>query len=236
MAQDCPLCFSKGVFAAWTHLKDSLVSLSTRSFTCPLCYGVLEGLDKFTLHLVSHEMEAKQKQAGTSQTEEVPTISIKESVTGVPSSNFDTLDELLADFSEFVKQEDKLPQLSYDHQNRLQTKAPHPLRSSPKSKGLPGLPFPTIQTPLPLPPRPCTNQNGSQNGCHENKPQCLSLQPLTVTKAETSNTNEPKGSPESPTSTASQVQCSLCGWNFDNENFLQLVWLPINISWSLAVR
>ena len=219
MAQDCPLCFSKGVFAAWTHLKDSLVSLSTRSFTCPLCYGVLEGLDKFTLHLVSHEMEAKQKQA-----EEVPTISIKEGVTGVASSNFDTLDELLADFSEFVK-EDKLPQLSYDNQNRLQTKAPHPLRSSPKSKGLPGLPFPTIQTPLPLPTRPCANQNG----CHETKPQCLPLQPLTVTKAETSLTNEPKGSPESPTSTASQVQCSLCGWNFDNESFLQLVRLAINI-------
>ena len=213
MAQDCPLCFKKGVFAAWTHLKDSLVSLSTRNFTCPLCYGVLEGLDKFTLHLVSHEMEAKQKQLS----EEVPTISIKE---GSSSSNFDTLDELLADFSEFVKQEDKLPQLSYDHQNRLQTKAPHPLRSSPKCKGLPGLPFPGIQTPLPMPTRPANPNAGP----------CLSLQPLQpVAKAETSITNESKGSPESPTNTATQVQCSLCGWNFDNESFLQLVKLFINV-------
>ena len=63
MAQDCPLCFSKGVFAAWNQLKDALVSLSTRTFTCPLCFSLQEGLDKFTLHLVSHEMETKiQKQ------------------------------------------------------------------------------------------------------------------------------------------------------------------------------
>ena len=45
MAQDCPLCFSKGVFDQWNNLKDSLVSLSTRNFTCPLCYGVHEGSD-----------------------------------------------------------------------------------------------------------------------------------------------------------------------------------------------
>jgi hypothetical protein len=59
MAQDCPLCFSKEGFQSWMELKDSLVSLATRSFSCPLCLGIHEGLEKFTLHLVSHEMEQK---------------------------------------------------------------------------------------------------------------------------------------------------------------------------------
>ena len=104
--------------------------------------GIHEGLDKFTLHLVSHEVEAKNK------IEEVPTISIKEG-----GQNLDSLDELLADFSEFVRQEDK-SQFSYDNQVKLKTKAPNPLRTSPKSKtplspvGIPS--FHSIQTPLPL--------------------------------------------------------------------------------------
>merc|ERR1712008_224368 len=130
MAQDCPLCFSKGVFDQWNNLKDSLVSLSTRNFTCPLCYGVHEGLDKFTLHLVSHEMEAKKnlKNEQLKQSEQVPTISIKE------GSAVDSLDELLADFSEFVRQEDKM---GYENQVKLRTKAPNPLRMSPKNKSCP---------------------------------------------------------------------------------------------------
>ncbi len=62
--QDCPLCFSKESFQSWMALKDALISLSMRSFTCPLgCPGHHEGLDKFALHLVSHDMELKQQQA-----------------------------------------------------------------------------------------------------------------------------------------------------------------------------
>ena len=147
MAQDCPLCFTKEAFPSVCSLKDTLVSsLSTRNFTCPICTGVHEGLDKFTLHLVSHELEAKNKAAP-----DVPTISIKEGA----SQNLDSLDELLADFSEFVRQEDK-NQFSYDHQVKLKPKAPNPLRMSPKSKincpisptSIPS--FHNIQTPLPL--------------------------------------------------------------------------------------
>ena len=149
MAQDCPLCFTKEAFPSVCSLKDTLVSsLSTRNFTCPICAGVYQGLEKFTLHLVSHELEAKNKAAAP----DVPTISIKE---GAPSQNLDSLDELLADFSEFVRQEDKT-QFSYDHQVKLKTKAPNPLRMSPKSKincpisptSIPS--FHNIQTPLPL--------------------------------------------------------------------------------------
>ena len=152
MAQDCPLCLTKEAFPSVCSLKDSLVSsLSTRNFTCPICAGVHEGLEKFTLHLVSHELEAKNKAANTG---DVPTISIKEGL--APSQNLDSLDELLADFSEFVRQEDK-NQFSYDHQVKLKTKAPNSLRMSPKSKlnncpisptSIPS--FHNIQTPLPL--------------------------------------------------------------------------------------
>ena len=127
MAQDCPLCFSKGIFPSWSGLKDNLVNLSSRSFTCPICFSLHQGLDKFTLHLVSHE---------TTMKDEVPTISIKEN-----NNNLDTLDELLADFSEFVRQEDKHMDLNYDNQVKLRTKAPNPLRLSPKIKSPMGTTF-----------------------------------------------------------------------------------------------
>ena len=83
-------------------------------------------------------MEAKSKP----KAEEVPTLSIKDGA-------IDSLDELLADFSEFVRQEDKV---GYDNQVKLRTKAPNPLRMSPKMKSPHALPtsFSTIQTPLPL--------------------------------------------------------------------------------------
>lgn len=238
MAQDCPLCFSKGVFQQWSLLKDSLVSLSTRSFICPLCCGVHEGLDKFTLHLVSHEMEAKKN---SNRNEDVPTISIKE------GSAVDSLDELLADFSEFVKQEDKL---TYDNQVKLRTKAPNPLRMSPKNKSPIGLPmsvisstsnahFPTIQTPLPLPQTFKPNQNLLM-GHHHNDPNAIEK---TIAQTATSSmmpnppalTRSPQIQPQTaassskksssgdqPGSPPNQVQCSLCGWNFDNDEFLKV--------------
>ena len=244
MAHDCPLCFNKGAFAQWTQLKDSLVSLSTRNFICPLCGGVHEGLDKYILHLVSHEMEAKKNH------EEVPTISINE------GSTVNSFDELLADlddFSEFVKQEDTL---NYDHQVKLRTKAPNPLRMSPKTKSSPiGLPtnnnYPTIQTPLPLPQTFKSNQNllmgGTPSLCnahHNSKSdndfcnmslKLPSASPVTTTSAEsqTSSVNQllqslnNASSPQSttdqqPKSPPNQVQCSMCGWNFDNDEFLKV--------------
>ena len=75
-------------------------------------------------------MEAKKnlKNEQLKQSEQVPTISIKE------GSAVDSLDELLADFSEFVRQEDKM---GYENQVKLRTKAPNPLRMSPKNKSCP---------------------------------------------------------------------------------------------------
>lgn len=148
MAQDCPLCFSKDVFNSWTCLKDSLVSLSTRTFTCPLCCSVQEGLDKFTLHLVSHEIEAKNK--AKIENNPVPILSIKDG----GENAVDSLDELLADFSEFVRQEDRV--IGYDNQVKLRTKAPNSLRMSPKNKSPHAMPttcklFQNFHTPLPLP-------------------------------------------------------------------------------------
>ena len=40
------------------------------------------------------------------------------------------------------------------------------------------------------------------------------------TEQMSSQQNSANSNPDSPP--ASQVQCSLCGWNFDNDNFLQL--------------
>ncbi len=208
VAQDCPLCFSKDSFQSWKILKDSLVSLSTRTFACPLgCPGIHEGLDKFALHLVSHEMEQKNLQhfqnqeqlhtlEGYSPSEDImmqsstllvkekqelitknelcdpvplcisnpPTISIKEQsmdsanhsavsnkcniVDTSQTNQIDPLDELLADFSEFVKQEDKKQSPvqtitsmvnhqaagNYNSQVQLKPESPNPMRTNPKLK------------------------------------------------------------------------------------------------------
>lgn len=56
---DCPLCFHLGVFKDWSSYRDSFVSLTTRSFPCPACHVQIQGVDKFALHLVSHELKTK---------------------------------------------------------------------------------------------------------------------------------------------------------------------------------
>ena len=264
MSQDCPLCFNKEVFPSWCALKDSLVYLSSRNFTCPICSEVHEGLEKFTAHLVSHENDTKNNVAKVDQ--DVPTISIKEG-----GQNLDSLDELLADFSDFVRQEDKT-HFSYDNQVKLKTKAPNPLRTSPKSKiplSPPPLPsFHGIQTPLPLhqqqpniilnsvpPPlnniqlqdRPVFVPPPAMPQMDTNSHQLpqISVPPvnhqLLHQNIDCKQAIEPKTSPppsvdpppdSSPpplsngnnaqNSSPTQVQCKLCGWNFDNDNFLQL--------------
>ena len=58
-SQDCPLCFHPNVFNDWASYRDAFVSLTTRNFTCPICNSCIQGVDKFTLHLVSHDLRAK---------------------------------------------------------------------------------------------------------------------------------------------------------------------------------
>ena len=57
--QDCPLCFHSKVFQEWSGYRDAFVSLSTRNFSCPICCSSIQGVDKFALHLVSHDLRAK---------------------------------------------------------------------------------------------------------------------------------------------------------------------------------
>ena len=58
-SQDCPLCFHPNVLNDWASYRDAFVSLTTRNFTCPICHSCIQGVDKFTLHLVSHDLRAK---------------------------------------------------------------------------------------------------------------------------------------------------------------------------------
>ena len=58
-SQDCPLCFHPNVFNEWSSYRDAFVSLTTRNFNCPICHSSVQGVDKFTLHLVSHDLRAK---------------------------------------------------------------------------------------------------------------------------------------------------------------------------------
>ena len=57
--QDCPLCFHSNVFNEWSGYRDAFVSLTTRNFSCPICLSNVQGVDKFTLHLVSHDLRDK---------------------------------------------------------------------------------------------------------------------------------------------------------------------------------
>ena len=57
--QDCPLCLHPKVFTEWSAYRDAFVSLTTRNFPCPICLSSVQGVDKFALHLVSHDLRAK---------------------------------------------------------------------------------------------------------------------------------------------------------------------------------
>ncbi|XP_026293513.2 zinc finger protein 16 isoform X3 [Frankliniella occidentalis] len=51
----CPLCSQPG-FSDVNSLWLSLIRVTTRQLTCPVCLEVLCGLDKLTIHLVSHSL------------------------------------------------------------------------------------------------------------------------------------------------------------------------------------
>lgn len=52
----CPLC-CKTNFDSIDALKISLVTVTKRPLNCPICYEVLLGLDKLTIHLFGHSMD-----------------------------------------------------------------------------------------------------------------------------------------------------------------------------------
>ena len=43
--QDCPLCFHGKVFSEWSGYRDAFVSLTTRTFICPICSSIIQGVD-----------------------------------------------------------------------------------------------------------------------------------------------------------------------------------------------
>ncbi|XP_076165481.1 uncharacterized protein LOC143145719 isoform X2 [Ptiloglossa arizonensis] len=49
----CPLCSQPG-FLTLDALRTGLISVATRPLTCPVCNEVLLGIDKLTIHLLSH--------------------------------------------------------------------------------------------------------------------------------------------------------------------------------------
>lgn len=50
----CPVC-CETQFQNLTILRDTLVAVTTKCITCPLCEEQLSGLDKFTIHLFTHK-------------------------------------------------------------------------------------------------------------------------------------------------------------------------------------
>ncbi|KAK3926163.1 Zinc finger protein 2 [Frankliniella fusca] len=58
----CPLCSQPG-FSDVNSLWLSLIRVTTRQLTCPVCQDVLSGLDKLTIHLVSHSLHDQLVQA-----------------------------------------------------------------------------------------------------------------------------------------------------------------------------
>lgn len=284
--QECPLCFNKGPFEDWVALKDALITLTTRSFDCPLCLSNIEGLDKYTLHLVSHDTRRSPKHVfssssvvfkceeslfqtaqqvlnerildhpvlpspppyvepvDTKQTDlenNAPTISIREApppptttTTSANNGQLDTLDELLEDFSEFVRQEStkktttttgfEIEQETSSNKIHPQQKC-GPIVPTQNAHNLqenlgwqqqdqhlispPATPHIDLSHVLPVQQLESPSISGEDKKCQKLNRESSS------TKLESSQNS---GSESPP----SQVQCVLCGWNFDNDNFLQL--------------
>lgn len=53
----CPLCCQPN-FSSVDSLRTSLISVTNRPLNCPICKEILLGLDKLTIHLFSHSMQA----------------------------------------------------------------------------------------------------------------------------------------------------------------------------------
>ena len=85
-SQDCPLCFHPNVFNDWASYRDAFVSLTTRNFTCPICNSCIQGVDKFTLHLVSHDLRAKVLRPSSSTSLESNIVVKNGAVPCVPNS------------------------------------------------------------------------------------------------------------------------------------------------------
>lgn len=56
----CPLCSQPG-FQTLDSLRYGLISAATRQVVCPVCHDILFGLDKFTIHLVSHSIQRQHE-------------------------------------------------------------------------------------------------------------------------------------------------------------------------------
>lgn len=62
----CPLC-CKSSFATVDEMRISLIRVTQRRLQCPLCSDILIGLDKFTIHLVGHTIEATDAKCNAEQ-------------------------------------------------------------------------------------------------------------------------------------------------------------------------
>lgn len=62
----CPLCSQPG-FSDVNSLWLTLIRATTRQLTCPICQEILCGLDKLTIHLVSHSLHDQMVQACLAQ-------------------------------------------------------------------------------------------------------------------------------------------------------------------------
>ena len=213
--QACPLCSTAKTFNHWSTFRDAFVSLTTRSFDCPLCLTSVQGVDKFALHLVSHDLrdkvalrptypELKNNQMKEHQSfqpieSSIPELSIKEDVPSAvnPEQAHDALDELLQDFTEFVKQEDKTP---------LPVVAPE---------------FPHLIN-NPMPPA-YDNEMWANSAAQMNHNNGLTLSTFGMdSKQQDSKIKKSYAKATKCEKSESSVHCELCGWNFDNEKFLQL--------------
>lgn len=58
----CPLCYQPG-FSDVNALWLTLIRATTRQLSCPVCQEILCGLDKLTIHLVSHSLHDQMVQA-----------------------------------------------------------------------------------------------------------------------------------------------------------------------------
>ena len=247
----CPLCHCSRF-----HSVDLLcAALDRLSVACPVCNeSVNGGLGGLRTHLDRHRL----------------TNGVKEET--VNSTDADEIDELLNDFSEYIKEDLALngdeniarvlngnqaqTQQQQQHPEpvkRCTSKRPHHTMTKPySSKGSPNQPHSPVKSQPQSPkqdPMEVTQPIGPNQMLKPVAPQFItraSPDPSllfssaingneTMMQTESSQTQPPLINPETPlnllqfqpvnsgnSNTSSSVQCDQCGWNFDDENFLQL--------------
>ena len=168
----CPVCDCGGRFSSMDQLCLKLQHLLNVGIPCCMCTKTFPTLSELYNHLLTHRRAEEQS---------LPNDNIKkEPPQGTQERDIDEIDQLLNDFSEYMKEDLEKTKISAQPYKQEEQMTPESaFRNS------------SIMSST-IPPQPYKTEMSS-----------------------------PQAQPQQ-TQSRQSVQCELCGWNFDDETYLQL--------------